>query len=105
MLKNSILKIAICFMVVLMSNYIAPFRGSAENIVSLLPENYSLSDSILNSIFNHASFYSHKVKSFKSNMYLKGMFTIHKKNRIMKYVPSMFSLEDSANNYLHYPQG
>lgn len=88
-------------MLLVISNSIISFKGSADNIITLIPENSSLSDSIMRRIFEHASFYSQKVKSFKSDLYLKGMFTIHKKNRILKYVPSMFSLEDSVNNYLH----
>ena len=88
-------------MLLVASNSITSFRGSAENIITLLPEKHYLSDSVLNKIFYSASLYSKKVKSFKSNLYLKGMLTVHKKNRIIKYVPSMFSLEDSVNNYFH----
>lgn len=98
---NTIRKIIISFILFVISNCIISFRGSAENIISLLPETHYLPDSVLNRIFDYASFYSTRVKSFKSDLYLKGMFTINKKNRIMKYIPSMFSLEDSVNNYLH----
>lgn len=34
-------------------------------------------------------------------MYLKGQLQIHKQNRIIRYIPSMFRLEKGVNNYLH----
>lgn len=78
-----------------------PFSGRAENIISLLPKVHYVPDSLLDKMYESASHYSHEVKSYKTDIYLKGLFTVHKRNRIVKYVPSMFKMEDSIRNYMH----
>lgn len=101
MLMTGTRKIFINLMLLIILSGIASFRGSAENIISILPERHFLPDSVLYKIYDNASFYSHQVNGFKSVLYLKGRFTINKRNKILKYVPSMFSMEDSINTYLH----
>ena len=78
-----------------------PWFGKSENIVSLFPKDRVVPDSILGKMYSSASIYSNEVKSYKANMYLKGTITVHNRNRIIKYIPSMFKLEDSISNYMH----
>lgn len=58
-------------------------------------------DSILTHIFNAANFYASEVEEYKAELYLKGLLKIHKRNRIIKYIPSMFRLEKGVNSYIH----
>lgn len=60
-----------------------------------------VSDSILEHIFQSANIYATKVKSYQADLYLKGKMQIHKQNRIIKYVPSMFRLEKGIKDYIH----
>ena len=85
----------ICFCIMM------PWFGKSENIVSLFPKDRVVPDSILGKMYSSASIYSNEVKSYKANMYLKGTITVHNRNRIIKYIPSMFKLEDSISNYMH----
>lgn len=92
-LKFMYLLLVLCCMI--------PVIGKSENIVSLFPKNRIVPDSILDKMYASASIYSNEVKGYKANLYLKGIITVHKKNRIIKYIPSMFKLEDSISNYMH----
>lgn len=58
-------------------------------------------DSVLNHIFDAAAEHASKVKSYKSELYLKGNLKVHKQNRIIKYLPSMFRLEKGVKEYLY----
>ena len=78
-----------------------PAVGEARNGVTSFPEKPFVSDSILEYIFHSARFYSEEVRSYKGDLYLKGMLQVHKQNRIIKYVPSMFRFEKGVKNYLH----
>ena len=80
---------------------IIPLIGKSENIISLFPKNRVVPDSILDRMYSSASIYSKEVKSYKSNLYFKGKITVHNRNRIIKYIPSMFKLEDSISSYVH----
>lgn len=78
-----------------------PFIGKSENIISLFPKDRIVPDSILDKMYSSASIYSKEIKSFRANLYLKGIVTVHNRNRIIKYIPSMFKLEDSIKHYMH----
>lgn len=78
-----------------------PVIGKSENIISLFPKDRIVPDSILTGMYTSASIYSNEVKGFKANLYLKGTVTVHNRNRIIRYIPSMFKLEDSISNYMH----
>lgn len=58
-------------------------------------------DSIMKLLLDGAEINSHRVKEYECELYLKGKLTVHKKNRIIKYVPSMFKLEKGINQYMH----
>ena len=57
-------------------------------------------DSILQNIFQFSPFYSKIVDEYKADLYLKGRVLVHKSNRLVKYIPSMFRLEKGVNHYL-----
>ena len=78
-----------------------PVSLRAENIISLVPKKAVVPDTILDKIFESSSRYSTSVKEYKGDLYLKGLFKVHHKNRIMKYLPSMFRLEKGIDNYIH----
>lgn len=60
-----------------------------------------VADTILTRIFRSASVYAEEVGEYKADLYLKGRLQIHKQNRIIKYVPSMFRFEKGINDYIH----
>ena len=78
-----------------------PALLKADNIISLVPKKMLVPDSLLDKMFDSASQYSTLVKEYNADLYLKGLFKVHHKNRIMKYLPSMFRLEKGVNNYIY----
>lgn len=73
-------------------------RGGARQC-SVPSEKPVVADSILDYMFHSASIYLREVKGYKGDLYLKGHLKVHKQNRIIKYVPSMFRLEKGINDY------
>jgi hypothetical protein len=57
-------------------------------------------DSILQNIFEFSPFYSKIVDEYKADVYIKGRVRVHKSNKLVKYIPSMFRLEKGVNDYL-----
>ena len=57
-------------------------------------------DSILNNIFEFSPFYSRIVDEYKADLYLKGRVKVHKSNKLVRYIPSMFRLEKGVNDYI-----
>jgi len=57
-------------------------------------------DSILQNIFQFSPFYSKIVDEYKADLYLKGRVKVHKSNKLVKYIPSMFRLEKGVNDYI-----
>lgn len=96
--KNGIIKLLHLLLVVCC---MVPSVGKSENVVSLFPKDRVVPDSVLERMYASASIYSEEVKGYKANLYLKGLITVHNRNRIIKYIPSMFKLEDSISNYMH----
>ena len=60
-----------------------------------------VADTILTRIFRSASVYAEEVGEYKADLYMKGRLQIHKQNKIIKYVPSMFRYEKGINDYIH----
>ena len=60
----------------------------------------AVSDSILSSIFQFSSLYSKVIDEYKAEMYMKGRLKVHKSNRLIRYIPSMFRLEKGVNEYM-----
>ena len=56
--------------------------------------------SLLEGIFEHAPHYARLIDSYKAELYLKGKLTVHKKNMLLRYIPSMFDLEKEVREYM-----
>ena len=57
-------------------------------------------DSILRNIFQFSPFYSRIVDEYKADLYLKGRVKVHKSNKLVRYIPSMFRLEKGVDDYI-----
>lgn len=62
---------------------------------------HSVPDSILDCLFEAAVHHAVHVKDYKGMLYLKGHFKVHKQNRIVRYLPSMFRLEKGISDYIY----
>ena len=60
----------------------------------------SVGDSIMNHVRIFAPLYETIVSEYRAGLYIKGRMDIKKKNFILRYVPSMFSLQKGVRNYL-----
>lgn len=56
---------------------------------------------MLSQIFKAADVHANTVKDYKGELYLKGRMKVHKQNRIIKYLPSMFRLEKEVKDYIY----
>ncbi len=65
-----------------------------------IPDKPVASDSIMECIFRFAPFYSRIIDEYKADLYLKGRLKVHKRNRLIRYVPSMFRFEEGITDYL-----
>lgn len=57
-------------------------------------------DSILQNIFQFSPFYSRIVDEYKADLYIKGRVKVHKSNKLVRYIPSMFRLEKGVRDYI-----
>ncbi len=85
-------------LIILLLSAVFPCRGVSQT--SLSRKSY-VPDSILTHIFHASTLYATEVKEYKADLYLKGLLQIHKQNRIIKYIPSMFRFEKGVNQYIH----
>ena len=60
----------------------------------------SAADSIIKNVMTFAPSYESIVSDYKASLYIKGKINIKKKNIILRYVPSMFSLKKGVREYL-----
>ncbi len=65
-----------------------------------MPDKPVASDSILQCIFQFSPFYSRIIDEYKADLYIKGKVKVHKRNHLIRYVPSMFRFEKHINDYL-----
>ena len=65
-----------------------------------MPDKPVVSDSILQCIFQFSPFYSRIIDEYKADLYIKGKVKVHKRNHLIRYVPSMFRFEKHINDYL-----
>ena len=77
-----------------------PLSIVAQETDRRTPEKPHVPDSILQNIFQFSPFYSKIVDEYKADIYMKGKVKVHKINKLVKYIPSMFRLEEGVNNYL-----
>ena len=77
-----------------------PLGMMANDSKVSLPDKPVVPDSILQNIFQFSPFYSKIVDEYKADLYLKGKVLVHKSNKLVKYIPSMFRLEDGIRHYI-----
>ena len=76
-----------------------PFALMAEENDMTIPGKQHVPDSIMQNIFQFSPFYSHIVDGYKADVYLKGRVKVKKQNKLVRYIPSMFRLEDGVDDY------
>ena len=77
-----------------------PLSLMAEENRTLISDKPHVPDSILQNIFEFSPFYSKIVDEYKADVYIKGRVKVHKSNKLVKYIPSMFRLEKGVNDYI-----
>ena len=79
-----------------------PFmRGTVRSAYSVAPAHRHVPDSVLNRMFQFSSIYENIVTDYWADLYLKGHFRIHRQNRLIRFIPSMFHFEKGVNDYLY----
>ena len=85
---------------VLVALLLFPLSLMAEENKTVVSDKPLVPDSILQNIFEFSPFYSKIVDEYKADVYIKGRVRVHKSNKLVKYIPSMFRLEKGVNDYL-----
>lgn len=85
---------------VMMALLFFPLSLMAEENKVVVSDKPLVPDSILQNIFEFSPFYSKIVDEYKADVYIKGRVRVHKSNKLVKYIPSMFRLEKGVNDYL-----
>lgn len=85
---------------VLMTVLLFPLSLMAEEKPTLISDKPFVPDSILQNIFEFSPFYSKIVDEYKADVYIKGRVKVHKSNKLVKYIPSMFRLEKGVGEYI-----
>ena len=80
--------------------FVFPLALPAEEDRGRIPEKPLVPAHILENIFQFSPFYSRIVDEYKADIYLKGRMKVHRSNRLIKYIPSMFRLEKGEKDYL-----
>ena len=87
--------VAICLLF-----FLFPFVSLAEGAEGVGYDKPLVPDRILQNIFQFSPFYSRIVDEYKADLYLKGRVKVHKTNKLVRYIPSMFRLEDGVDDYI-----
>ena len=85
---------------VLVALLLFPLSLMAEENKVVVSDKPLVPDTILQNIFEFSPFYSKIVDEYKADVYIKGRVRVHKSNKLVKYIPSMFRLEKGVNDYL-----
>ena len=85
---------------VLMAILVFPLSLMAEENRKPVSEKPHVPDYVLQNIFEFSPFYSKIVDEYKADVYIKGRVKVHKSNKLVKYIPSMFRLEKGVNEYI-----
>lgn len=91
------LKIAVYILIICV---LFPLGIMAKDSKVALPDKPVVPDSILQNIFQFSPFYSKIVDEYNADLYLKGKVLVHKSNKLVKYIPSMFRLEEGVRHYI-----
>lgn len=77
-----------------------PLHIAAKGDKLRVPDKPVVADSILQSIFQFSPFYSRIIDEYKAELYIKGKLKVHKRNHLIRYVPSMFRFEKHVKDYI-----
>lgn len=75
--------------------------GAWAGEIPVSPVRSDVPDSVLSHLFRAAVQYADTVEECYADFYLKGLMKVHKRNRIIKYVPSMFRFEKGVDDYIY----
>lgn len=89
-----------CFRVLLLLSVWLPLVLHAEVDRRSLPERGMTSDSIMQHVFHFSPLYSKIIDEYRADVYMKGRVQVHKSNKLVRYIPSMFRLEKGVNDYI-----
>lgn len=87
----------ICLLAVML---LFPLGLMAEGDNGYIPNKPKVDPLILRNIFSYSPFYARAVDEYKAELYLKGRVKVHKSNKLIRYIPSMFRLEKGVNDYI-----
>lgn len=65
----------------------------------------TLNDSILSEILYNIEKYADVVRDYEAEMYVRGEYKVHKRNFLLRYVPSMFRFYDGVSDYMTEAMG
>ena len=88
------------FFIGLLCVLLLPFGLRAEGKGDAYVYAPTLCDTILHSLFQFSSFYSKVIDEYEAEVYLKGRVKVHKSNKLIRYIPSMFRLEKGEDDYV-----
>ena len=77
-----------------------PFSMSAKREEKRIPDKPAVEWLILKKIFQYSPFYARAVDEYKAELYLKGRIKVHKSNKLIRHIPSMFRLEKGVDDYM-----
>lgn len=77
-----------------------PLSLRAEGDKDVFYPQPTLADTIIQSIFEFSSFYSKVIDEYKADVYMKARVKVHKSNKLIRYIPSMFRLEKGVDDYI-----
>lgn len=66
-----------------------------------LPDKPVVGDTLIQHIYQSAHRYSQIVEEYMAQLYIKERLEIHKGNRLIRYVPSMYRFEKGIKNYIN----
>lgn len=101
MLSNAIRRISARWVLALIGATLWVAVGGANEVTPVFHSKPHVPDSLLEHIFEWADVYATRVKSYQAELYLKGRLHAEKRNRLIRYVPSMFRFEKGVDDYLH----
>ena len=87
----------LCLLLVMM---LFPFSMSAKGEEKRIPDKPAVEWLILKNIFQYSPFYARAVDEYKAELYLKGRIKVHKSNKLIRHIPSMFRLEKGVDDYM-----
>ena len=87
----------ICLLLVMM---LFPFSMSAKREEKRIPDKPAVEWLILKKIFQYSPFYARAVDEYKAELYLKGRIKVHKSNKLIRHIPSIFRFEKGVDDYM-----